>query len=253
MILLFHIRLLFQFTTTSLCRDIVMKTFFRVWKSTFLWKYNYFVTFTTVCNFLNWFNIVYISQIAYNLSGDIMENVSNKDIFSKALIELSKETKIKNINVIDIVEKSELSRQTFYRNFYNIDDLIYYIHKKNVEPAHLAMERLNNSSSLSDLYINLMDSNRNFYKQIISFNPNSAFVDRYIIETKKNMLIYTFNQNSQEILNNKVLYFDYNFYCIGYCICLLQWLKDDKNLSAKEISESFKNLVPKSLFRFIKK
>ena len=59
-----------------------------------------------------------------------MENVSNKDVFSKALIELSKETKIKNINVIDIVENSGLSRQTFYRNFYNIDDLIYYIHKK---------------------------------------------------------------------------------------------------------------------------
>lgn len=59
-----------------------------------------------------------------------MENVSNKDIFSNALIELSKEIKIKNINVIDIVEKSGLSRQTFYRNFYNIDDLIYYIHKK---------------------------------------------------------------------------------------------------------------------------
>ena len=181
-----------------------------------------------------------------------MENVSSKDVFANALIELSKETKIKNINVINVVEESGLSRQTFYRNFYNIDDLIYYIHKKNVEPAHIAMEKLNNSSSLSDLYINLMDSNRSFYKQIISFNPNSSFVDKYIVETKKNMLIYTFNKNSQEILNNKVLFFDYNFYCTGYCICLLQWLKDDANLSAKEVSDSFKNLVPKSLIPYIK-
>ncbi|WP_300410268.1 TetR/AcrR family transcriptional regulator [Lagierella sp.] len=180
-----------------------------------------------------------------------MENLNPKDVFRDALLELSEVNKINNITVVDLVEKAGLSRQTFYRHFYNIDDLVFYIHKKNVESAHISMDQLNDGAMFIDLYVKLMHSNKRFYKQVISFNPQSPFVQTYISETKKKMLVYTFNKNTQELLESRKLYFDYSFYCIAFCISLLEWLKYDNDIPPQEVANSFKALIPNSLVRFL--
>ncbi|MDO5017968.1 MAG: TetR/AcrR family transcriptional regulator [Lagierella massiliensis] len=180
-----------------------------------------------------------------------MEKNTPEDLFKKMLLQLAKENRLKNLTVVDLVNKSGLSRQTFYRYFYNIDDLIYSVHRDIVKPAHKSMEQLNDSFLFLDLYVRLMDNYRFYYKQIISFNPHTPFVDKYINETKIRMLKYTFNTNTHEILESQRLYFAYTFYYVGFCITLLEWLKNDNNITANELYISYRKLIPESLVPYL--
>ena len=62
-------------------------------------------------------------------------STNTREIFVDTYLELIKEKEITKISIIDLTEKSQSSRQTFYYYFKNIDDLIKWAFENETEKA----------------------------------------------------------------------------------------------------------------------
>lgn len=62
-------------------------------------------------------------------------STNTKEVFVDTYLELIKEKEITKISIIDLTEKSQSSRQTFYYYFKNIDDLIKWAFENETEKA----------------------------------------------------------------------------------------------------------------------
>ena len=119
-------------------------------------------------------------------------NLDTKMILVNSFKELMKEKHTRNIKVIDLTNKTNLSRQTFYRYFKDIDDLIYFIHMDNTYIIHNLAEKVGFNINLLENYLDLIKENKSFYRDIISIAPNNIFVNTFIKKTKENIIIRFF-------------------------------------------------------------
>lgn len=174
-------------------------------------------------------------------------NNNPKEVFAHAFLSLMSEKKIQKITIIDIVNSSKLSRQTFYRYFRGIDDLIYYIHTKNVSISYDFMLKDKYITLSESLYLDLMMENKFFYNQIITFEGFNYFTKTYIQKTKENLLDYPFKKFKNQILQDKNLSFSLEFYVYGSCISIFNWLKSSEPCSAEELANYITNSMPYNL------
>lgn len=181
-----------------------------------------------------------------------MENrQESKPIFVNSFLELMKIKTVPKITVIDLVNHSKLSRQTFYRHFDDINDLIYFIHSETVAPVYSLSERLNDNRIAFKLYLDLMAENKSFYQQIVSFEVFTAFSKRFYLTTKENLLSNMFGKYRYEILNDKDLNFALNFYTTSFTNTILEWIKTNTPYSSEYLTIALVEHMPEVLKKYI--
>ncbi|WP_100065028.1 TetR/AcrR family transcriptional regulator [Miniphocaeibacter massiliensis] len=167
--------------------------------------------------------------------------------FVESFLKLLKDSPVDKITVKDIVSNSDFSRQTFYRYFSDIDDLIYYIHISNVSIGHEYMKKFGFSLNALKMYLDLMLLNESFYRQIITLDQSNSFTRWYIKKTKENIVKYFFNYNYETIINNKELLFSLNFFTYGFAYTILEWIKNDSTIPTKYLAKALVNNMPQNL------
>lgn len=176
--------------------------------------------------------------------------LDSRSIFVKSFKELIFLKDGPKINVKNIVERSNLSRQTFYRYFDDIDDLVYYIHLQNVSISYEIMENFRNDNTAFKLYLDLMMKNQRFYKQIVSLDQYNQFSRLYFNKTKENLLKFMFH-NNETILKDPALKFSVDFYVYGFSSIILEWIRDKIDLNSEELSTYLVDNMPENLKKFL--
>lgn len=187
-----------------------------------------------------------IAKGDYNLSKEL----DAKTIFVNSFKELMDLKDGPKINVTNLVEKSGLSRQTFYRYFDDIDDLIYFIHMENISISHKVIENFRDNNTAFKLYLDLMMQNQKFYQQIVSLDQYNHFSRLYFNKTKENLLKFMF-ENNENILNNKELMFTIDFYVYGFSSVVLEWIRNKIDLNSEELSRYLVENMPENLKNFL--
>lgn len=78
--------------------------------------------------------------------------IKTKDLIIKSFFELLGKNNIEQITVTDLVEKCDISRQTFYYHFKDIPSMLEWIFNNNLETALTAVEKTNNIADSMRVY-----------------------------------------------------------------------------------------------------
>lgn len=179
-----------------------------------------------------------------------MNNIEAKLHFSNIFKELIKTKPINKITVVELVELSGLSRQTFYKYFKDLDDLIYYIHTDNIYISHKLNEKLSKDDYLLTLYFDLMMENQEFYKHVISSDIDNSFMRLYISKTKENLLRLMFTDYNDTILNDVNLNFALDYYSYGFAHMIMKWIISEKPSPSIQLFELLIYNVPNNLKQY---
>ena len=141
--------------------------------------------------------------------------------FAKAMDALMESKPVCKIHVCDLLQESGLSRQTFYRHFRDIYDLINWMH---VEKTRLAFDLFDFHGDLQEglcVSLTLMLKNRTFYRQIISLEGYNSFYNTYYARCKNNMAQFV---QKRTALDEDIL-FSIRFVSAGITQMLVEWIQ----------------------------
>lgn len=146
--------------------------------------------------------------------------ISSKRKFAGALERCLETKPISNITIRNIVERSGLSRQTFYRHFVDIYDLIYWVHDDKVtEAVNLFWDHKDFQESVL-MQLQLMQEHREFYKYAFEMKgPNSFYTSYY-----NGLVNYSRHHIGEKRLTEELV-FSIHFFWAGAIQAMIQWLK----------------------------
>lgn len=176
----------------------------------------------------------------------------NKTSLTNSFLALLKSRPLTKITVIDIVEESNLSRQTFYRYFDNIDDLIYHIHINNVSLAHSLSYKLDFDDNISKIYLDLMLQNQSFYQKVINFDKDNSFINLFYLKTRENYFKILFNSN-EDLLKEDDFLFSLDFYSYSVSLIILKWIKEKNSYSTDFLGHFLNDIMPDNLKNLLNK
>lgn len=101
-----------------------------------------------------------------------MKNIS-KERFLEAFRELLQKKHFSNITVRDLTAAAGLSRQTFYRNFQDVYDLLFYMYNSDMQPFY-DQNSLTDIVALSSFVAKYFKDNQHIYRDVGNDlqNPN---------------------------------------------------------------------------------
>lgn len=173
--------------------------------------------------------------------------IENKKCVTFALAEIMAEKPFHEISVTEVCKKAGVSKNTFYRHFENLSDVIYQsiseINEKLVEEAFSFR-----SHQVDDFIIHVCNGwceNRRLYK---GFTQDETI---YIIRnmTRKD-IIYFFEKNNID-QGKDDLFFE--FFSATFCIFLRRWCLHDFVQTPEEISGRIKNYLSGNVFEELEK
>lgn len=117
--------------------------------------------------------------------------IKTKDLIIKSFFELLGKNNIEQITVTDLVEKCDISRQTFYYHFKDIPSMLEWIFNNNVETALTAVEKTNN----------IVDSMRVYAAFINKIHP----IIEASLKTGSFITVYNLIFNSYKAITDNIL------------------------------------------------
>lgn len=168
-----------------------------------------------------------------------------------ALKELMNEKSYETITVIDIVNKANIGRTTFYRNFKNIDDVLR-------EKCTQTFEDFRNYCF--QYYKNNFNEDKTFLKPFLRYwYDNSEIIELLIKANRENIIkeylseeIYYF-LNIASITENTIISNHLNYFVemrVSNSLSILtEWIKNNKNIPPDELAEIINSQVRESIKR----
>ena len=179
--------------------------------------------------------------------GKIKQIKNTKDRLFFALICLMKEKKYEDIKIKEILERSEISRRTFYRHFSNKQELLNYYFEKVIE--EYLKERRNFAQSQS--FENMLSCSLEFWykeRDVLSILIKHQHFD---------LFFHQFNRRAKEVYDSITLpWFAYSgdvtkisyamdFIIGGYYNVLRCWLKKENPEGPDVIAKDVKRMIIK--------
>lgn len=176
-------------------------------------------------------------------------SIQSSEWIYDALNILLKEKSYNEITVTDIVNKANLGRTTFYRNFKTIDDVL----RMKCDEKFLEFRNY-----CINYYQNYFNEDKTFLKPFLRFwYENSEIIELLMKAERENIIkeylsseIYFFIKTS-DIYNNEIISKHLNYFVeirVSNSISILtEWIKNNKNLSPDELSEIINSQVQESL------
>ena len=169
-----------------------------------------------------------------------MKDTQSKQAFSEALERVMEKKPITKIRVTDLVEESGLSRQTFYRHFRDIYDLIDWAHQ---EKTHLAFELIDVDGDMAHVWavcLRLMARSKNFYQQVITMAGHNSFYNGYYLRCQDNLLRMV---GGQEHCDSTML-FTIRFIAAGITQMTTEWIAGGMVQPPEELAALFVESMP---------
>ena len=171
-------------------------------------------------------------------------NISTKVAIGEALEKLLLTKPLTQITVKEIVDECQLTRQTFYRNFKDIYELIIWFHNYQSKGLDIFTE---SRDFIGGMIANFeaMEKRKKFYKEIVKENGPNSFADSFL----QTRLDYAQKFIGKGRLNDE-LSFILRFYWVGMTSMMIEWAKNDMKISPKLLARYFHNCLPPALKRF---
>ncbi len=175
-----------------------------------------------------------------------------KQLLVQALMDLLKEAPLDKIDVRDMTAKAQLSRQTFYYNFKNKQDMINWIFARNNEKAKLSFTK---KYSLHDYFVaslKIIQQYRNFYTNVLL----GKYYQRTIPGPFENGLINAVQDIEMHYASGRMNTEQWDsllFFAFGAKGMVMQWLLGEMRLSPEEMTKVILANIPPQLKEYIDK
>lgn len=172
-----------------------------------------------------------------------------KYIFAQAIKDLIKVVPLDKIAVTDIVTRSGMTRQTFYRYFKDKYDLVNWYFEKLVLQS---FRQMGNGCSLQEalqLKFAFINSEYSFFKEAFKSNDYNNLVNydfNCIYEFYKGIIEKNLNHSVDDDLD-----FLLKMYCKGSIDMTVDWVLNDMPISIEKIVSLLIEALPKRLEPFI--
>ncbi len=151
-----------------------------------------------------------------------MGETSAQAQFARALEQLMERKPLSQIRASQVIGESGLSRQTFYRYFRDLYDLIDWVH---LEKTRLAFELFDVNRNLEESWcvcLQLMLGSRTFYRQAMTLEGYNSFYRSYYLRCQKNLLRYLGQGLPADAESTQ---FAIHFAAAGITQTLLEWIR----------------------------
>lgn len=184
----------------------------------------------------------------------------SKQKLSEALSSLLKEHELNEITVIDLVEKAQINRSTFYLHYKSLDEFLDDLESQHYRHLQEKMDQFfSNASWLG--YINRPHHAQNlpileFILEEISLNIQlQAFIDarKYnseflikLIDSGYQKAAESLEKTNPEVDKGRFKYY-YSFISLGFVGIIFTWIENDLKESAEEISRLCHQMIYKNV------
>lgn len=183
----------------------------------------------------------------YAETENIMENLTFKKL-KKALIKLIDKKDYDKISVTDIVKECGFSRQNFYKNFENKDDLVKAIFTADIKTA-LDREILYHFGKTSVNIIEVLDENKKLYLSVFC-SSSSDYLYRlffeYICTMFKAFAEYSAYRNLSQKQEKSL-----HFFASGLITMMIRLFSGKEKMSIRDFSDLIYDSVPECLRMFM--
>lgn len=160
-----------------------------------------------------------------------------KKVLLQSLTKLMSEKKISNITVKELTDLADVNRSTFYLYYKDIFDMVEQIETEMLADFSIAFEKLkiegNNYENLLVFFtyvFEFIQSNAELSKILLGPEGDYSFIEKF-----KNAIIQSKPPFDESVSKIKIHYL--RPFIISGCIGVIQqWLKDDMNVSQKDMA-----------------
>lgn len=168
-----------------------------------------------------------------------------KLLIVQALEEELKNKSLEHVSIRDIMNRCNLSRQTFYRHFIDIYDLVLWFHNYNAKRSLNAFSKNKDIKECFILTLNKMNEHNNFYINALSLTGPNSFINNY----------FNLQMNyAKEHIGNKRLDFNLliqlRLFWYGVTNLLVYWIKLDVKISPEVMAENIFKSLPTDLKKY---
>ncbi|SHI12890.1 TetR/AcrR family transcriptional regulator [Clostridium intestinale] len=174
----------------------------------------------------------------YHIKNDKRSIQTSKFIYN-ALSSLLEEKKYEDIKITEVIERSQVSRATFYRNYDSLDDILRYeLDQKFIKLSEYLYANYKSNKNTNKIHpLSLLKPFLRFWyldslilEQLLATNKKEIIIDN-ILRTTKNLL----EKSNIEYKEN--IFYDYMLNIRSNIIfsVLETWVLNDKNLSPDEL------------------
>lgn len=159
-----------------------------------------------------------------------------KAILADGLIELCETQSLESMTIKDILNKTSISRQTFYNHFMDKDDLIQWIYINRILGNFGTMERPEKYYENTLEYYNNVATYHNFMKQACSMkgqNCLSDFMMKYSIEYDSKL----YEQYSGQHPLSPELAFAVRYHSTATISSCIAWVMSDMPIPPEKVAE----------------
>ena len=166
----------------------------------------------------------------------------------KALIKLLDKKDYDEISVSDIVKECGFSRQNFYKNFSNKDELVKLIFMSDIKKA-LDKEILYQFGKTSVNIIEIVSGNKKLYLSVLE-SSSRDFIFRLFFDYTCIMFRafaeYSAYRNLSQAQERAL-----HFYVSGLIVMIIRFLSGEEKMTAFELSKLINESVPQSIKMFL--
>lgn len=170
---------------------------------------------------------------------------STKETFADTLEELLQHNTISKITISDIVTASKLSRQTFYNNFVDIYDLIYWTHATRIKEAVDTFWQNSNFCQAFETATIIMQQHKTFYQQIVRKDGINSFQRLFAQSNIELSKLRIFKVTGSPI--DSTASFLLELYWFGTAQVLVNWIEDGMKESPATLARLFYEGLPLTL------
>jgi AcrR family transcriptional regulator len=172
-----------------------------------------------------------------------------KRIIADTLYDLSLEKHLSKVTILDISERSGISRQTFYNHFKDKDDCIRWIFVRTLDRWDL-VEKEGYYAYLCDLYRKARENSRFLRQACMLSGQNSLTKEIYVI-TYKYHKRHIIMQIGEDQLTARIEY-ALQFNAHGSTLCYIQWLTKNIPVAPEDMAlYAFENM-PQCIRQYFK-
>jgi len=172
------------------------------------------------------------------------KNVSTKLMICEAFEKLLETNPTSQVTVKKITDACSLTRQTFYNNFRDIYDLIFWMHDYKSKGLASFAESKDFVEALT-ITLKTMTERKRIYIQIVKIEGQNSFASSFL----ESRIEFTKNFIGKSRLNDELL-FSIRFYWTGVSALLIEWVQNNMEPSPEIIAQYFYNCLPPAVKKF---
>lgn len=170
-----------------------------------------------------------------------------RQMIVQAFLELLKTKSFLNISIVNIMNKCQLSRQTFYRYFIDINDLVAYTHEFIIDES---IKQFAEDKSFKNSFYNslrLFKKYKVFYCSIVEYSGQNDFFDWFYHSMIKGCLEHIGPHRIDEKTS-----FELEVYWLGATWKLVEWIRGGMTLEPEVMSEYLYCALPEDIKCYFK-